>query len=163
MTFNAEMLRNNEFIPPPKVMMTAARPKNGNRTSELQYDPDDASKQFHPYLHFAEVEPHEETQRNFTIFLNGNLFFGPSHLLINPYPLTVTSKYPVGGTSIHFLIVQANDSELPPILNAFEFYSVKQFLQSPTRKSDSEFTLHTYLNPKIPKILLNNHMSSMHF
>lgn len=137
MMYTSDMMSNNEYIPPPEVMRTAVRPKNGSRSLELGYDPDDTSKQFHPYLHIAEVEPGNAKHRNFTVFLNGDFFYGPVDIS-SVIPLTVYCQYPARGTSIRFSIVQANDSKLPPILNAFELYWVKEFLQSPTQQSDSE-------------------------
>ena len=145
--YASDLLSANPFILPPRVMTTAVTPKNGSRSLELQYDPDDATKQFYVYMHFAEVEElGDGGYRNFTILLNGDFWYGPMSVQYLS-PVTVYSQYTVSGTSLELSLVQANDSKFPPILNAVELYWVKEFLQSPTEQSDGEFvTFYTYLN-----------------
>lgn len=136
----SEIARNkNYFIPPAAVMRTAIRPKNLSRPIlELSYTPDDDTQQIYVYLHFAEVED-VNVNRSFSIWLNGGLFYDQYLVLQGTRPLTVYSFYGVSGTSLDFSFYPANDSTLPPILNAIEFYLLKKFLESPTEQNDGEF------------------------
>ncbi|WJZ94439.1 hypothetical protein VitviT2T_013299 [Vitis vinifera] len=153
--YASDLLSANPFILPPRVMTTAVTPKNGSRSLELQYDPDDATKQFYVYMHFAEVEElGDGGYRNFTILLNGDFWYGPMSVQYLS-PVTVYSQYTVSGTSLELSLVQANDSKFPPILNAVELYWVKEFLQSPTEQSDGEDLSSSGLSGKIDSSLSN--------
>lgn len=115
-----DLLSANDFIPPPRMMRTTVMPKNGSKSLELRYDPNDATKQFYAYMHFAEVEElGGGGYRNFTILLNRDFWYGPMDVQ-NLSLVTMYSQYPVCGTSLEFSLVQANDSKFPPILNVVE-------------------------------------------
>uniref|UniRef100_A0A7N2LMN0 Malectin-like domain-containing protein n=1 Tax=Quercus lobata TaxID=97700 RepID=A0A7N2LMN0_QUELO len=89
------------------------------------------------YMHFAESENLQPNQsRQCNIFLNGNLWEGsfvPRYLSTS----TVHSS-PDGeiGQQFQIWINQTETSTLPPILNAVEFYTLKQFLQAQTDQED---------------------------
>ena len=95
------------------------------------------------YMHFAELENLQPNQsRQFNIFLNGNLWKGsfvPRYLSTS----TVQSS-PDGeiGQQFQIWINQTETSTLPPILNAVEFYKLRQFLQAQTDQEDGMFLPH---------------------
>ena len=94
------------------------------------------------YLHFAELEKLQPNQsRQFSIFLNGKLWKGsfvPRYL-----STTTVVNEPDGETGQQFQIWinQTETSTLPPILNAVEFYTLKQFLQAQTDQEDGMYML----------------------
>ena len=94
------------------------------------------------YMHFAESENLQPNQsRQCNIFLNGNLWEGsfvPRYLSTS----TVHSS-PDGeiGQQFQIWINQTETSTLPPILNAVEFYTLKQFLQAQTDQEDGMYML----------------------
>ncbi|KAG2722801.1 hypothetical protein I3760_02G143000 [Carya illinoinensis] len=126
----------NDNDPASVVMSTAATPINESAPIELSWEADDPNTQFYIYMHFAEVVKLEPNQsRSFNITLNGEHWYGPlvpaylkTDTLYNPYPMT--------GGKFDFSIFKAENSTLPPIVNAFELYSVKDFLQPETDRAD---------------------------
>ena len=94
------------------------------------------------YMHFAEVVKHQPNQsREFNIFLNGNLWYGP---FVPDYLSTITIYNPAGdsGQQFQLWINKTETSTLPPILNAIELYTLKQLLQAQTHQEDGMFLPH---------------------
>ncbi|GKA75706.1 leucine-rich repeat transmembrane protein kinase protein, partial [Tanacetum coccineum] len=89
------------------------------------------------YIHLAEVEVLKRNQtREFNIYLNDNYLFGP----ISPKTsiTTLTNKSPYTGLSRNVIkIKQTKNSNVPPICNAFEIYTVKQLQQYQTEDQDA--------------------------
>lgn len=130
---------NNGYQPPSIVMSTAARPRNANYPLNISWSPSsDRNAQYHIYMHFAEVEKLQPNQsRQFNITRNGKPFYGlvtPSYL----YTATISSSEAFGGGQNNFSILKADNSSLPPILNAFEIYKVIEFLDSDTNQEDGK-------------------------
>ncbi|XP_062156019.1 LRR receptor-like serine/threonine-protein kinase IOS1 [Alnus glutinosa] len=124
--------RHNDYQLPSVVMSTAVTPSNGNAPMEaFQWESDNASTEYYVYMHFAEVVKLEANQsRSFNVTLNGKYWHGPlvpDYLSTN----TVFSRSAITGSdNYQFSLVKTEKSTLPPILNAFEIYSVKYFSQS---------------------------------
>ena len=94
------------------------------------------------YMYFAEVVKHQPNQsREFNIFLNGKLWYGP---LVPDYLSTTTIQSTIGeiGQQFQLWINKTETSTLQPILNAFEIYTLKQLLQAQTHQEDGMFLPH---------------------
>ncbi|XVF74468.1 hypothetical protein PTKIN_Ptkin13bG0112600 [Pterospermum kingtungense] len=129
---------HNDFQPPSAVMRTAATPENASQPIDILLDAGNSTAQIYVYMHFAEVEQLLDNEhRQFNISLNGNLWYGP---FVPDYLSTTTVYSPsaLRGGQYQFLIYKADNSSLPPILNALEVYMVKELLQSETDPVDVE-------------------------
>jgi hypothetical protein len=129
--------RDIQFQPPSIVMSSAATPVNGNDSLEISWQSDDASSEYYMYMHFAEVVKLEANQsRSFNITLNDKFWYGPQapdYLSAN----TVYSTSSITGSGKYeFSLFKTENSTLPPIINAFEIYSVKYLEQSETDQED---------------------------
>ncbi|KAF5453076.1 hypothetical protein F2P56_028015 [Juglans regia] len=129
----------NDYEPPSVVMGTAATPINESAPMEFNWEADDPNTQFYFHLYFAEVVKLEPNQsRSFNITLNGQYQYGP-HVPEYLYTFTfygITSPERNGSSTYNFSMFKAENSTLPPCLNAVEIYSVKDFLQSETDLED---------------------------
>ncbi|XP_040999963.1 LRR receptor-like serine/threonine-protein kinase IOS1 isoform X1 [Juglans microcarpa x Juglans regia] len=129
---------NRYEFPASVVMSTAATPINESAPMELYWEADDPNTPFYFYMHFSEVVKLEPNQsRSFYLTLDGlQDRYGPvvPHYLYS-YTVSHTSAMSTRST-YNFSIVKAENSTLPPILNAVEIYSVKDFLQSETDLED---------------------------
>lgn len=127
----------NSYQLPSIVMSTAATPRDVYDPLNIHWLPSyDSNAQYHIYMHFAEVEKLQPNQsRQFNITRNGKLFFG----LVTPSywsTATICNSEAFGGGQNTFSILKAENSSLPPILNALEIYKVKEFLYSDTNQED---------------------------
>eukprot|EP00268_Persea_americana_P008309 TRINITY_DN1320_c0_g1_i4.p1 TRINITY_DN1320_c0_g1~~TRINITY_DN1320_c0_g1_i4.p1 ORF type:complete len:763 (-),score=72.77 TRINITY_DN1320_c0_g1_i4:218-2506(-) len=134
---------NVAFHPPSKVMMTAVRPAAQSEALYYFWPVDDLSLQFQVYMHFAELEQLEASQkREFTICCGDNLCYNsvvsPEYLVTTtvepPQPLTGQSQYTC-------TFKQTLKSNLPPIVNAVEVFVIRQYKVTPTRDQDVEAIL----------------------
>ncbi|KAG2722806.1 hypothetical protein I3760_02G143600 [Carya illinoinensis] len=136
-TLTIDSQSQNNYQPASIVMSTAATPIDESAPMEFYWEADDPNTQFYIYMHFAEVVKLETNQsRSFNVNLNGKHWYGP---LVPAYLSTNTlySRSPeTGGRKYVFSMVKAENSTLPPILNAVEIYSVKDFTQSETDQAD---------------------------
>lgn len=127
---------HNRYQPPSIVMRTAATPLNAGEHLEFSWEPSDPTTQFYVYMHFAEVEELKVNQsREFNIFLNGTLWYGP----VTPrylYTTTIRDLVPESAAKFQFSISQMSNSTHPPIINALEAYRVKRLLQPQTDQKD---------------------------
>lgn len=128
---------NNDYETPSAVMTTAATPKNVDDSLNIFWQPSDNSGKYYVYMHFSELEKLQVNQsRQFTITRNGALFYGP----FAPEYLSVITVFSVSewstGQYITLSISKAWNSTLPPILNAFETYMVKDFAEPVTNQQD---------------------------
>ena len=123
---------------PSAVMRTASTPKNPNDSLVISWEPSDSTLKFYVYFHFTEIENLQanwSNYREFEILYNGYPWHEPSS---PPYlsRLTIFSTDFVTGGLHHFSISKTRISTLPPIINAFEIYSLKEFLQAETDQQD---------------------------
>ncbi|KAM4111032.1 hypothetical protein ACJW30_05G037200 [Castanea mollissima] len=129
---------HNYFQVPSVVMSTAATGFDINASLGYEWTPDDGNTVTqYIYMHFAEVEKlHPNQSRELNVYLNGIWWRGP----LVPYYLSTWTMYSVGdgenGENFNFWVNKTDTSTLPPILNAFEIYTLKQFLQAQTDQTD---------------------------
>ncbi|KAG2722808.1 hypothetical protein I3760_02G143700, partial [Carya illinoinensis] len=126
------------YQPASVVMSTAATPINESAPMEISWEADDPNTQFYIFMHFSEVVKLEPNQsRSFNITLNGKYLYGP---LVPVYlsTLTLYSTSAMTGGKYVFSIFKAENSTLPPIVNAIEIYFVKDFLQPETDQADGD-------------------------
>ncbi|KAI4305452.1 hypothetical protein L6164_028817 [Bauhinia variegata] len=135
-TIPVNFLWNNDFKLPEIVMSTMVTPVKASTPLKFSWTPASASNQYYVYMHFAELQelPKNET-RAFNVILNGQLL----NATIAPKYLTAETHYTreaFSGERIEILLVKTEKSTLPPILNAIEIYTVKEFPQSETHQED---------------------------
>ncbi|XP_074343552.1 putative leucine-rich repeat receptor-like protein kinase At2g19210 [Apium graveolens] len=128
----------NDYLVPEDVLKTASGPDNVSEPFLFSWITTNASDEFYMYLHFAEVEKLEANQsREFNIYINGVKW---NRELVVPTYLALTTLYAerseTGNTQYIVALNRTDDSTLPPILNAYEIYSVKRFSTSGTKETD---------------------------
>ncbi|XP_016443829.2 putative leucine-rich repeat receptor-like protein kinase At2g19210 [Nicotiana tabacum] len=107
----------NSYKVPSAVLSTAVTPL------PFQLTPGNISDKYYIYLHFAEVEELLGTQtREFNIYINDNLFYGP----LSPAYLSTTTVYtlsPGYGYERYDIVINSTaTSTLPPLIKALEIY-----------------------------------------
>ncbi|GJX39510.1 leucine-rich repeat transmembrane protein kinase protein [Tanacetum coccineum] len=118
-----------------EVMRNAVTPENSTNSLTVTW-PGDGTDEFLIYIHLAEVEILESNQkREFNMYLNGDDLFGSFSPSTNI--TTLTSQTSTGLLYNTLEIIKTTSSTLPPILNAIEIYSVKQFQQYQTEDQDA--------------------------
>ncbi|KAI3671615.1 hypothetical protein L1987_87354 [Smallanthus sonchifolius] len=124
--------------PPSRVMSTAITPTYPTDTFNIEWNERSHGDKFFVYLHFAEIETLKINQkREFNIYLNGNLTFGPISPL-NHSTTTVYSTEPeIVAPTYTLTINKTKNSTLPPIVNALELYTLKQLPQKQTYDQDA--------------------------
>ncbi|KAF7135078.1 hypothetical protein RHSIM_Rhsim08G0229600 [Rhododendron simsii] len=137
-SYNSDTLSSNDYKPPCPVMATAVRPVNGLNSLNISVGLDYPREPFYVYMHFAEIETLAADQkREFDIYINDR----PWHQNVTTnflQPNTIFSTYAVSADlELNFSIRATEESTLPPILNAIEFYEFLE-LQSPTPTNGSE-------------------------
>jgi len=123
-------------------MSTAITPVNSNVPLQFQWDADSVNDQYYLYRYFSEVEELAENEtRSFNISVNGDFLYGPEipvygsvHIISSITPLTGAKSYQIS-------LYKTENSTLPPILNAYEIYKVKDFSQSETQQDDGKLSL----------------------
>ncbi|RWR78156.1 putative LRR receptor-like serine/threonine-protein kinase [Cinnamomum micranthum f. kanehirae] len=134
---------NVAFQPPSKVMMTAVRPVNESDALYHNWTTDELGLQLQVYLHFAELEQLNATQkREFTVCYGDNLC---NNSTIRPEYLVTTTVEPprilTGQAQYSCTLKRTSNSTHPPILNAIEIFAIRQYNDTPTRDEDVEAIL----------------------
>ncbi|KAF7843436.1 LRR receptor-like serine/threonine-protein kinase IOS1 [Senna tora] len=127
----------NNFSVPAVVLSTAATPVNDTASFDFYWDSDTTNDQYYVYLHFNEVELLAQNDtRSFDVFLNGKNWYGP----LSPgyqMPNTLYTSSALSGEKRYlFSLSRTESSTLPPILNALEVYTLRDFSQSYTHQDD---------------------------
>ncbi|KAB1218473.1 hypothetical protein CJ030_MR3G026353 [Morella rubra] len=135
------------YKPPSIVMSTAVTPKDDSAPLEFSWELYDDESEYYMYMYFAEVVRLKTNQsRSFNISFNGELRYGPvapSYLSANTISINGSPQPIESGKKINgFSIFKTEKSTLPPIINAFEIYSVKYFKQPETHKEDVDSLGH---------------------
>ncbi|KAJ9692161.1 hypothetical protein PVL29_011301 [Vitis rotundifolia] len=141
-SYGSYSLSTSEYRLPRTVMETAATPANESEFLRFSLNiSGDPSQKFYIYTHFAEVEELNEGElREFTISLNddeswGGGAFTPSYMS----SATLSSINSASGSTANkmlFTMKKTGRSTRPPIINAMEVYSIKDFSQSSTLQGD---------------------------
>ena len=128
---------NDRYKLPSAVMRTACTPKNTNDSLDILWEPRDSTLEFYFFIHFTEIEELQPGQfREFDVFSNGQLLYGPISPTYLWSTLTIANVDPVTGGLHNYSLSKTRNSTLPPIINAFELYTVKEFLQVETDQQD---------------------------
>ncbi|KAK1360239.1 putative BRASSINOSTEROID INSENSITIVE 1-associated receptor kinase 1 [Heracleum sosnowskyi] len=128
----------NDYRVPVDVLRTASGPDNVSEPFLFSWITGDASDEFYMYVHFAEVEKLEANQsREFNIYINGAKW---NQELVVPKYLEVTTYFDerpkTGNTQYTVSLNRTENSTHPPIINAYEIYSVKKISTSGTKETD---------------------------
>ncbi|KAK0597365.1 hypothetical protein LWI29_024556 [Acer saccharum] len=128
---------SNIYKPPSIVMKSAGTPKNASKPLNVRMETgDDTSLRFYVYLHFAEIQELQANEsRECNISLNGKHWYGP----FSPKYLSTTTVYSpstLTGGNYSISIYKTENATHPPILNALEIFTVKEFLQAQTDPKD---------------------------
>ncbi|KAG2297302.1 hypothetical protein Bca52824_043971 [Brassica carinata] len=129
---------NNSYHPPEMALKTAATPTNSSAPLTIRWTSENPDERYYCYAHFSETEDLQANEtREFNVTWNGIRFFGPfvpRRGIINT--IFRTSPATCIGGICRFELIRTDRSTRPPLLNAFEVYTVIQFPQSETDESD---------------------------
>lgn len=91
-------------------------------------------------MHFAEIENLKRNdKREFNIYQNGNLFNAQPFSPLNLTTTTIYNQEPeIGAPEYTLTMVKSKNSTLPPLFNALELYTLKQFPQNQTYDQDGK-------------------------
>ena len=146
-TTSSNINSQNAYNIPDVVLRTAARSQNASIPLNFSWSPPDSLSKCYVYFHFAEIEKLAAgKQREFTINLNGQHYLTESIKLdyLNPITIVQTDQ-PSSGQQLNFTISAAEGTKLPPILNAVEFFVLKELPNKPTAIDDGMFSSLFYL------------------
>ncbi|XP_072953596.1 putative leucine-rich repeat receptor-like protein kinase At2g19210 isoform X2 [Typha angustifolia] len=128
------------FEAPSVVFQTAAIPLNST-SLQFNFESEDGatSPKYYAILYFSEIQVLTgRSKREFNIYVNGALWYGPyspPYLLSSPVHsienLAVNRRY-------EFSIIATANSTLPPLLSAFEIYSLMFLTETMTDIGDVE-------------------------
>ncbi|CAL9244271.1 unnamed protein product [Arabidopsis halleri] len=133
-----EVSNSNKYFPPKEALKTAATPTNSSAPLTMEWSSSNVDNQYYLYGHFAEIQELQTNDtREFNMIWNGQVISGP---LIPPkfniYTIFSLSPSTCVGGKCSFQLRRTNRSTLPPLLNAFEVYTVIQFPQIETNEND---------------------------
>jgi len=139
---NDDLLIQNIYTLPAVVMNTAVTPVNASAPIQFHWDADNVIDQYYTYLHFNEVEKLAANEtRVFDITVNDEFWYGPE-IPVYLAPDAIFSTKPLtGATRYQVSLSKTENSTLPPILNAFEVYKLKDFSHSETQQNDGKLAL----------------------
>ncbi|ESW22550.1 hypothetical protein PHAVU_005G162400 [Phaseolus vulgaris] len=127
----------NDYKPGATIMNTAVTPTNSSAPLVLRWEPEDPTEQFYVYMHFAEIQLLTTNQtRQFNISQNAESGWLQNYSPQYQSVLTIYTSSPISGKEIKYSVVRTETSSLPPIINAIEIYTVKEFQQSDTFQTD---------------------------
>lgn len=129
----------NYYELPSAVTRSACTPDNASNPLYFYWTTDNATDIFYIYFHFAEVVQLQANEsREFNIYINQELW--STNSVVVPSRVRVFTFYSVlpktGELKYEVSMNKTNDSTLPPIINAFELYSVKLLSILETDKTD---------------------------
>ncbi|KAK1627317.1 hypothetical protein QYE76_001632 [Lolium multiflorum] len=132
---------NSGFNAPSAVLQSAATPVNGTQldfswSTDPSINNDDRSTSYLLLLYFAELQRlPSKALRKFDILVaswSGSRSYSPKYL----FPEVVERMVVQGSGQLTVSLVATPDATLPPIVNAFEVYSVRQMTELATGNED---------------------------
>jgi hypothetical protein len=123
-------------------MSSAITPANASDPLEFHWNADNVNDRYYLYMHFNEVEnlaPNET--RAFNITVNDEFWHGPVTPIYRQVATAFSTAHLTGATRYPISLFKIENSTLPPILNAFEVYKVKDFSQPETEQDDGKQAL----------------------
>ncbi|XP_024628961.1 probable LRR receptor-like serine/threonine-protein kinase At1g05700 isoform X2 [Medicago truncatula] len=134
---NDDLLIQNNYKLPAVVMNTAVTPINASAPLQFHWNADNVNDQYYAYLHFNEVEKLAANEtRVFNITVNDEFWYGPEIPVYQAPDAIFSTKPLTGATRYQVSLFKTEKSTLPPILNAFEVYKLKDFSHSETQQGD---------------------------
>ncbi|CAL4952015.1 unnamed protein product [Urochloa decumbens] len=140
----------SNFDKPTKILQSTATPLNNGTRIDITWSPDPSSNNDNStyllLLYFAEVQRlPRNTLRQFDILVdnttwNGGQGFTPRYLSVE-----IVKRMVQGARQHTFSLVATPEATHPPILNAFEIYTVKPMTEPMTNDTDAKamITIHT--------------------
>lgn len=135
------MSNDNGYNLPKAVRQNAATPTNASLPITITWTSENPNDQYYRYEHFAEIQDLQANEtREFVLFLNGYKTSDP----VTSKKLEITTIKSVtpmtcGGAECSLQLSRTHRSTLPPLLNAYEIYSVIQFMQPETNENEGTF------------------------
>ncbi|BFG24363.1 hypothetical protein CerSpe_106370 [Prunus speciosa] len=160
-TINSES--DDPYQLPSVVMSTASTTKNPSDSLSIVLSLPDKDAEYYSYLHFAEVEKLNQSRLQYVLGdVAGNFGpFAPQYLSINT--IYDTNAWSSGGKDVNISITRAENSTLPPILNAFEIYMVKHFVEAETNQGDVDAISYIKSTYKIKRNWQGDPCAPQHF
>lgn len=126
------------YDPPQDILRTGAMPANASEPMTITWNLYTATDQVYGYIYIAEItEVQANETREFEIVANDKVHFDPSiptkfeaQVLFNIVPLTCEGGF------CRVQLIKTPRSTLPPLMNAFEIFTVIEFPQSETNQND---------------------------
>ncbi|CAN8254977.1 unnamed protein product [Cochlearia groenlandica] len=130
----------NHYDPPQGALKVAATPTNSTASLMINWSLENPDDQIYLYRHFAEIQVVKAIDtREFDCVLNGETIntqpFSPKYLEIQTMLTTIPRE--CKGGICRMELIKTRRSTLPPLLNAFEVYSVLQLPQSETSENEA--------------------------
>ena len=129
---------SNQYELPEVIITSATTPILSSMNLNIDYGVDNRGEQVYMYLHFAEILTLEANDtREFDIIWPGNisvLAYRPKKLQIET--LFTASSNECKGGSCFVALVRTKRSTLPPLINAYEVFTVMEFQYSETYSYD---------------------------
>ena len=139
---NASLLIRNSYELPTIVMSTAVTSVTPSTPLDFSWEADNVNDQYYLYMHFKEVEKLAANEtRSFNITLNDKFWYDNVTPSISTSTTAYSTKPLTGATKYQVYLFKTENSTLPPILNAYEVYKVKDFSQSETQQDDGKLAL----------------------
>lgn len=137
---------NDSYKVPEVVLRTGQRATDVNSSLALYWRMNTTNKGY-MYFHFAEFENLPSGQkREFTISVDGDNEWTETVALEYLKPVTIASPL-VSGPRKFSIDATQQSSRYPPILNAYELYTVVEHLNTPTATDDSNaFFYYSYFD-----------------
>ncbi|KAL0709974.1 hypothetical protein Bca4012_016952 [Brassica carinata] len=129
---------SNSYRPPEIALKTAVTPTNSTLPLTIRWTSENPDAEYYYYAHFAEIEDLQANEtREFNVTWNGIRYYGPFvPRRGNINTIFGSSPKTCEGGKCRFQLVRTDKSTRPPLLNAFEVYTVIRFPQSETDESD---------------------------
>ncbi|XP_010426071.1 PREDICTED: probable LRR receptor-like serine/threonine-protein kinase MEE39 isoform X1 [Camelina sativa] len=135
----ANVSNKNHYDPPQAALKQAAAPTNLDAPLMMIWSLENPDDQIYLYMHFSEIQVLKANDtREFDFVLNGETI---NTGVISPKSLEITTRLTTNprqckGGICRMQLIKTQRSTLPPLLNAFEVYSVLQLPQSQTTESE---------------------------
>ncbi|CAN6841022.1 unnamed protein product [Brassica oleracea] len=133
-----DVANNNIYGPPQDALKHAASPTNASAPLTIEWPSSNSRDQYHLYVHFLEIQELQANEtREFNMVWNGKHYYGPlAPPKLNVLTIFSRSSRTCGGGKCSVQFIRTNRSTLPPLLNAFEVFTVIQLSQSETDEND---------------------------
>ena len=132
-----DVANNNIYGPPQDALKHAASPTNASAPLTIEWPSSNSHDQYHLYVHFSEIQELQANEtREFNMVWNGKHYYGPlAPPKLNVLTVFSESSRTCGGGKCSVQFIRTNRSTLPPLLNAFEVFTVIHLPQSETDES----------------------------